>query len=94
MAPVVVAGTSTASSSLVKRWWDGFGFVAGAQGLIVARQAWQTERSTDMAGFALGLVLVFVLSTSVRSRNPVAWAARPYKVVARRGGGLDCPLGD
>ena len=94
MAPVVVAGTSTASSSLVKRWWDGLGFVAGAQGLIVARQAWQTERSTDLAGFALGLVLVFVLSTSVRSRNPVAWAARPYKVVARRGGGLDCPLGD
>ncbi|KAH8046859.1 VDE lipocalin domain-containing protein [Aureococcus anophagefferens] len=88
---VVKAGPG---SSVVHMWHDSLGFLSTSQALCVAAKALRTESRTELTQFALPLVLLFSASTAIRSWNPIAWAARPYKIVRCRGRGMSSPIAD
>ncbi|KAH8072174.1 VDE lipocalin domain-containing protein [Aureococcus anophagefferens] len=80
-------------------WYSGaalpcLGFLSTSQALCVAAKALRTESRTELTQFALPLVLLFSASTAIRSWNPIAWAARPYKIVRCRGRGMSSPIAD
>lgn len=80
------------SCGVVRRWHDCLGVLSTASACLVAFAAASTVDAHAWHG--LVLLILYATSCAARAWNPIAWAARPYRVVADRGRGFSSPIAD
>lgn len=78
---------------IVERWWRSLGYASTAVVACALLWACRTTQHNNLAVAAAGCLVVFSLMCCTRAFNPIAWAARPYKVFRRRSY-LSCPIAD